>query len=378
MARSSGSLRPSRRSFLQARRATSRRRSAGSPLGEGFLLQGGDCAESFTEPSANNVSANNIRDFLRVFLQMAVVLTYAAALAGGEGRPHRRPVRQAAHLADREARRQGAAELSRRHHQRRRLHRGSARRPDPRRQIEAYRHSAATLNLLRAFVHGGYANLANVRQWTLGFVKDSPQSHHYEELADRITRGAGLHAGLRARPREPPRAQEHRVLHQPRGAAARLRAGDDARGFDAPRHLLLHLGPHAVDRRPHPPARSRARRVLPRHHQPDRAQVRSVDQARRAAAADRHPQSGERAGPPHADRAARRRQGRRPAAGHGPRGQARRHGRGVVVRSDARQHHHLGDRLQDPAVRPHPVGSEDASSRSTAPKARMAAACIWR
>src|SRR5207253_9410782 len=62
-----------------------------------------------------------------------------------------------------------------------------ARRPDPARQIEAYRHSAATLNLLRAFVQGGYANLANVRQWTLGFVKDSPQSHHYEELADRIS-----------------------------------------------------------------------------------------------------------------------------------------------------------------------------------------------
>ena len=49
-------------------------------LGEGFLLQGGDCAESFSEPSANNVSANNIRDYLRVFLQMAVVLTYGAAL----------------------------------------------------------------------------------------------------------------------------------------------------------------------------------------------------------------------------------------------------------------------------------------------------------
>ena len=48
--------------------------------GEGFLLQGGDCAESFTDPSANNISANNIRDFLRVFLQMAVVLTYAAAV----------------------------------------------------------------------------------------------------------------------------------------------------------------------------------------------------------------------------------------------------------------------------------------------------------
>src|SRR6266545_1565539 len=152
--------------------------------GEGFLLQGGDCAEAFTEPSANNVSANNIRDFLRVFLQMAVVLTYAAALpvvkvgriAGQFAKPRTSPMEK-----------RDGKELP--------SYRGdiingvdfdeAARRPDPERQIEAYRHSAATLNLLRAFVHGGYANLANVRQWTLGFVKDSPQSHHYEELADR-------------------------------------------------------------------------------------------------------------------------------------------------------------------------------------------------
>jgi 3-deoxy-7-phosphoheptulonate synthase len=65
--------------------------------GEAFLLQGGDCAESFAEHGANN-----IRDFFRVLLQMAVVLTFAAP-AGGEGRPHRRAVRQAALVADREA-----------------------------------------------------------------------------------------------------------------------------------------------------------------------------------------------------------------------------------------------------------------------------------
>ena len=92
--------------------------------GNAFLLQGGDCAESFAEHGANH-----IRELFRVFLQMAVVLTYAGGVAGGEGRPHRRPVRQAALLADREGRRQGAAELSRRHHQRRGLHRG---RPHPR------------------------------------------------------------------------------------------------------------------------------------------------------------------------------------------------------------------------------------------------------
>jgi 3-deoxy-7-phosphoheptulonate synthase len=63
----------------------------------------------------------------------------------------------------------------------------AARRPDPRRQIEAYRQSAATLNLLRAFAHGGYASLARVHEWMLGFIKDSPQSHHYKELADRIS-----------------------------------------------------------------------------------------------------------------------------------------------------------------------------------------------
>src|SRR5215831_11373504 len=133
-------------------------------MGEGFLLQGGDCAESFSEPSANNVSANNIRDFLRVFLQMAVVLTYAAALpvvkvgriAGQFAKPRTSPTEK-----------RGNKELP--------SYRGDvingteftaeARTPDPRRQLEAYRQSAATLNLLRAFATGGYANLANAHQW---------------------------------------------------------------------------------------------------------------------------------------------------------------------------------------------------------------------
>ncbi|HYQ19308.1 MAG TPA: 3-deoxy-7-phosphoheptulonate synthase, partial [Xanthobacteraceae bacterium] len=127
-------------------------------MGEGFLLQGGDCAESFSEPSANNFSANNIRDFLRVFLQMSVVLTYAAALpvvkvgriAGQFAKPRTSPMEK-----------KDGKELP--------SYRGDvingveftdeARRPDPARQIEAFRHSAATLNLLRAFVQGGYANL---------------------------------------------------------------------------------------------------------------------------------------------------------------------------------------------------------------------------
>src|SRR3954454_2586739 len=144
-------------------------------MGEGFLLQGGDCAESFSEPSANNFSANNIRDFLRVFLQMAVVLTYAAALpvvkvgriAGQFAKPRSSPTEK-----------RDGKELP--------SYRGDiindiafteeARRPDPRRQMEAYRQSAATLNLLRAFAKGGYASVENVHQWMLQSVSGSPQS----------------------------------------------------------------------------------------------------------------------------------------------------------------------------------------------------------
>lgn len=149
--------------------------------GEAFLLQGGDCAESFAEHSADN-----IRDFFRLFLQMAVVLTFAGAspvvkvgrVAGQFAKPRSAPTEKI-----------GDEELP--------SYRGDiingieftpdARIPDPRRQLMAYRQSAATLNLLRAFATGGYANLENAHRWMLGFVKDSPQSGRYDELAGRIT-----------------------------------------------------------------------------------------------------------------------------------------------------------------------------------------------
>src|SRR5215212_2280729 len=149
--------------------------------GEAFLLQGGDCAESFAEHSADN-----IRDFFRVFLQMAVVLTFAGSC----------PVVKLGRIAGQFAKPRSAqtevvdgVELP--------SYRGDivndlaateeARQPDPRRQLEAYRQSAATLNLLRAFATGGYANLENVHRWMLGFVADTPQSSRYRELADRIS-----------------------------------------------------------------------------------------------------------------------------------------------------------------------------------------------
>ncbi len=149
--------------------------------GEAFLLQGGDCAESFAEHSADN-----IRDFFRLFLQMAVVLTFAGAspvvkvgrIAGQFAKPRSAPTEKV-----------GDKELP--------SYRGDiingiefteeARTPDPRRQLMVYRQSAATLNLLRAFASGGYANLQNAHRWMLGFVKDSPSSGRYQELAGRIT-----------------------------------------------------------------------------------------------------------------------------------------------------------------------------------------------
>ncbi len=154
--------------------------------GNGFLLQGGDCAESFLEHRADN-----IRDFFRVFLQMAVVLTYAGGspvvkvgrIAGQFAKPRSSPTEK-----------KGAIELP--------SYRGDiingpeftteSRTPDPQRQIEAYRQSAATLNLIRAFAMGGYADLERVHQWNLGFVKDSPAGHRYQELANRITETMGF------------------------------------------------------------------------------------------------------------------------------------------------------------------------------------------
>jgi 3-deoxy-7-phosphoheptulonate synthase len=148
--------------------------------GRAFLLQGGDCAESFSEHGADA-----IRDFFRVFLQMAVVLTYAGSrpvvkigrIAGQFAKPRSAPTET-----------QGGVELP--------SYRGDiindieftqeARLPDPQRLLKAYRQSAATLNLLRAFAQGGYADLERVHQWTLGFVADSPAGHRYEELATRI------------------------------------------------------------------------------------------------------------------------------------------------------------------------------------------------
>lgn len=149
--------------------------------GEAFLLQGGDCAESFAEfhPDA-------IRDTFRVLLQMAVVLTYGSSqpivkvgrIAGQFAKPRSSDTEEI----------DGVTLPS---------YRGDiingidftskSRIPDPERQMQAYFQAASTLNLIRAFASGGYADLDYVHKWTLSFVSDSPETARYEEMANRIT-----------------------------------------------------------------------------------------------------------------------------------------------------------------------------------------------
>ncbi|MDX2204231.1 MAG: 3-deoxy-7-phosphoheptulonate synthase class II [Hyphomicrobiaceae bacterium] len=155
---------------------------AGVARGESFLLQGGDCAESFKEHKTDY-----IRDYFQLFLQMALVLTFrgdtqvvkVGRVAGQFAKPRSSPTEK-----------QAGRELP--------SYRGDiingpeftpeARIPDPRRQLEAYRQSAATLNFLRALIDGGYASLDNAHRWELNFMEGSPIEARYRELADEIRR----------------------------------------------------------------------------------------------------------------------------------------------------------------------------------------------
>jgi 3-deoxy-7-phosphoheptulonate synthase len=154
--------------------------------GRAFLLQGGDCAESFAE-----FHPNNIRDMFKVLLQMAVVLTF------GGGMPVVKLGRLAGQFAkprSSDSETQNGVTLP--------SYRGdiingldfdaAAREPDPARMVQAYSQSAATLNLLRAFAQGGYADLHRVHAWNQDFVADSPQGARYRELADRLTETLGF------------------------------------------------------------------------------------------------------------------------------------------------------------------------------------------
>ncbi len=148
--------------------------------GNGFLLQGGDCAESFAE-----FSADKIRDTFKVLLQMAIVLTFAG----------RRPVTKIARTAGQFAKPR-SADFEEIDGIRLPSFRGDiihasepsleARIPDPERMLQAYHQSASTLNLLRAFAQGGLADLQQVHRWNMSFVEASPSKKRYQKMSQRI------------------------------------------------------------------------------------------------------------------------------------------------------------------------------------------------
>jgi 3-deoxy-7-phosphoheptulonate synthase len=169
--------------------------------GKGFLLQGGDCAESFQE-----FHADNIRDSFRVLLQMAVVMTFASKqpvvkvgrMAGQFAKPRSAPTET-----------QGGVELP--------SYLGdiingiefdaASRRNDPERMLKAYTQSAATLNLLRAFASGGYANLRQVHKWTLDHISRNPWGDRFSETADKIGEALDFMAACGVDPQTVPQLQ---------------------------------------------------------------------------------------------------------------------------------------------------------------------------
>lgn len=164
--------------------------------GEAFLLQGGDCAETFA-----GVTAENVRNKLRVLLQMAVVLTYAASV----------PVVKVGRFAGQYAKPR-SSDFETRDGVTLPAYRGdavngydfteAARIPDPRRLVEVYRASAATLNLVRAFTTGGYADLRQVHAWNTDFVLGSPVGSQYEKIANEIDRALTFMKAIGADPDE--------------------------------------------------------------------------------------------------------------------------------------------------------------------------------
>lgn len=206
--------------------------------GRGFLLQGGDCAESFAE-----FHPDNIRDTFRVLLQMAVVLTFASKqpvvkvgrMAGQFAKPRSAPteavdgVEHASYFGD------IINDIA---------FDGEGRKPDPERMARAYGQSAATLNLLRAFATGGYANLRQVHQWTLDHIGRSPWGERFAQMADRIGEALDFMEACGVDPQTVPQLQgtsfytSHEALLLPYEQAMTRRDSLTGDWYDTSAHML--------------------------------------------------------------------------------------------------------------------------------------------
>tara|TARA_B100000282_G_scaffold53787_1_gene34813 strand:- start:4921 stop:6312 length:1392 start_codon:yes stop_codon:yes gene_type:complete len=207
-------------------------------FGRAFLLQGGDCAESFSE-----FSANKIRDTFRVILQMAAVMTYGGSLpivkvgriAGQFAKPRSSDTetKDGITLPSYRGDNINSIEFTE-----------EARIPNPQRLIKGYHNAAATLNLLRAFSKGGYADLKRVHDWNMEFVSNSPLAHRYEDMSQRIAdalrfmEACGITAENVPELRETDFYTSHEALHLPYEEA--MTRVDSLTGdyYDTSAHLL--------------------------------------------------------------------------------------------------------------------------------------------
>ncbi|MBC6497057.1 MAG: 3-deoxy-7-phosphoheptulonate synthase class II [Alphaproteobacteria bacterium GM7ARS4] len=215
-----------------------KRQLADVAQGRGFLLQGGDCAESFKE-----FSADTIRDTFRVMLQMAVVLTFGAGMpiikvgrtAGQFVKPRSQPTESQngktlpSYLGDmvNDIQFDEAARIA-----------------DPDRMIRGYHQAAATLNLLRAFAQGGYADIQKVHGWMLSFVEKSPQGHRYHTIANRISEALSFMAAFDITPSTVRQLREidfytsHEALLLPYEEALTRIDSTNGKWYDVSAHML--------------------------------------------------------------------------------------------------------------------------------------------
>ncbi len=207
-------------------------------VGRAVLLQGGDCAESFAE-----FHADNIRDTFKVMLQMTMVLMYGGGLpvvkigrmAGQFAKPRSSPteVQDGVELPSYLGDIINGIEFE-----------SATRVPDPERMVQAYNQAASTLNLLRAFAVGGFADLHRVHRWTQDFVAGSPAGERYQELADRITEAltfmeaVGLTADSTPQVREASFFTSHEALLLPYEQALTRRDSLTGEWYDCSAHLV--------------------------------------------------------------------------------------------------------------------------------------------
>ncbi len=306
--------------------------------GRAFLLQAGDCAESF-----HDFTAVSIREKLKILLQMSVVLIYGSALplvkvgriAGQFAKPRSSPTERVGeadlpsflgHMVNDDA---PTAE---------------ARIPDPERMVRAYHQSAATLNLLRAFTKGGFADLTQVQMWNQAFAASAPEGQRYQEIAVEIERALGFMRACGIDLVDAPQLHQVDVWTSHEGLLLDYEEGltrqDSLTGdwYDCSAHMLwIGERTRQVGRRP--------RRVLRRRPQPARGQARPDRDRGGGGRALRAAEPGADPGAADVHRPARRGRAAAGAAAAPPRRPRRRAPGRLGVRPDAREH--LPDRLRD-------------------------------